>query len=140
MGLIVLVWIITLIIIGACSFGAYHFFNDHYKAKSKRKVFGCSFIGLGVVALVAAALITIPLTQSESFKRTVKSFQSEFQGGIVREIVVYSEGGEEIYREQGQFDVEHSDERLKWVDEKGHVQIIYLGRSSTAVVNEIGEE
>ncbi|MFD1385689.1 hypothetical protein ACFQ4Z_02675 [Oceanobacillus oncorhynchi subsp. oncorhynchi] len=140
MGWIILLWIIALVVIGACGFGSYHFFNTYPKENKKMQILGFSLAGLGALSLVAAILITIPLTNTESFKRTVKSFQSEFQGGITREIVVYSEGGEEIYREQGQFDVEHSEERLKWVDEDGYVQIIYLGRSSTAVVNEIGEE
>lgn len=129
---IILVGAAAVAIIGACIWG--FFYTD------APKQFRYITVITGVVTLIAAVLVIIPLTETESFKRSIKSFQSEFQGGITREIIVYSEGGEEIYRDQGKFDVEHSEERLKWVDESGQVQIIYLGRSSTAVVNEVGEE
>ncbi len=49
---------------------------------------------------------------------------------------MHLENGDIVFQEEGKFDVEHNEERLKWVDESGKVQIIYLGRSSTAVVRE----
>lgn len=138
MGLIILTWIVALVLIGGCTVGAVYFFNDYESSKIKI-LLGFISIGIGVIVIASAIFVTTPLTKTESFKRFSKSLESEFQGGITREIVVYSEGGTEIYRESGKFDVEHTNDRLKWVDEDGHVQIIYLGRSSTAVVNEIGD-
>lgn len=80
------------------------------------------------------------LSTSEGFKRDVRAFQAEYNEGIERQIIVYSEGGEVIYEETGRFSVQHSDDQINWVDENGQSQYIYLGRSATAVVNEIGED
>ena len=133
MGLIVLLWIGFLAVGGCLAWVAYHFLTD-YKPK---KALGYTFIGLIVIALVASVLLTSQLTNTESFKRWKKLLDSEFKGGITREITVYSEGGEVIFSNSGKFDVEYSDGRLKWIDQDGKVQIIYLGNSATAVVNEI---
>ncbi|MGM1048371.1 MAG: hypothetical protein ACQEXX_19840 [Bacillota bacterium] len=136
MGWIVLLWIGFLIIGALLAWGASHFLTG-YKPK---RALGYTFIGLIVVALVASVFLTNQLTNTESFKRWKKSLDSEFKGGITRQITVYSEGGEVIFNNLGKFDVEHSEGRLKWIDENGRVQIIYLGNSATAVVNEIEVE
>lgn len=139
MGNIILLWIVALPLLGLAAWGAYYFFTDDYGRKSK-PILGWASGVIGVIILTLSVVGTFQLTNTESFNRFKKSLDSEFQGGITREIIVYSEGGEEIYREQGKFDVEHRDNRLKWVDEQGKVQIIYLGNSSTAVVNELAME
>lgn len=135
MGWIILVWVIALPLIGLGTWGTYHFLTSDYN-REKKPVLGYVLLGISIIVLVVGIVLSVQLTGTESFKRFQKSLDSEFKGGITREVIVYSEGGEEIFREQGRFDVEHSNERLKWVDESGKVQIIYLGRSSTAIVNE----
>lgn len=135
MGWIILMWIMAFGLIGLGVWGAYHFFTEGYR-REKKPIIGSIFVGLAVIVMVFAVVITLQLTDTESFKRFQKSLDSEFKGGITREIIVYSEDGKEIFKTQGTFDVEHSNERIKWIDEKGKVQIVYLGRSSTAIVNE----
>lgn len=98
-------------------------------------------IGAGILALVltaGSAGAAIFFSQSEGFKRDLSAWQAEHNEGLEREITIYSEGGEVIYEEEGRFSVDHSDDKINWVDEEGNAKYIYLGRSSTAVVNEIG--
>lgn len=136
MGWIVLLWIGFLVVGALLAWGAYHFLAGY----NTKRIVGFAFIGAIVVALVATIFMTNQLTNTESFKRWKKSVDSEFKGGITRQITVYSEGGEVIFKNKGKFDVEYSEGRLKWIDENGKVQIIYLGNSATAVVNEIDAE
>lgn len=136
MGWIILLWFGVLTAVTLLGFGAYALFDSYGKKRQIKRIFSYILIALMITTIAAGILFTGKLTQTESFKRFKKSWDSEFDGGITREITVYLENGDVIYNIEGKFDVEHSDERLKWVDENGKVQIIYLGRSSTAVVNE----
>ncbi len=135
MGWMVLVWILVIVAVGAMGFGAYNNLSS-YRPTKKDKVLSYILIGLSVIVIGLGIFATTKLTDTESFKRFQKNLDSEFKGGITREITVHLENGDIVFQEEGKFDVEHSEERLKWVDESGKVQIIYLGRSSTAVVRE----
>ncbi|QDI90232.1 hypothetical protein EPH95_02805 [Salicibibacter halophilus] len=146
MGWIILLWVAAIAIIGACIFGFVNWKNkgqtvgERFRNGNKKTAKNYVLLGVAAVVLIGGIVATIPLTNTESFQRTLSSIQSEFDGGIEREITVYSEGGEEIFSTEGSFDIEHSNDRLRWVDEQGNVQIVYLGRSATAVVSEKGEE
>lgn len=76
-------------------------------------------------------------TSTESGKRAVKSQDSNFHGGIEREVIVYDMEGDEIERFRGRFDVDYSDERIMFDDENGNRHVIYF-KSGTVIVNEIG--
>lgn len=138
MGWIVFLWIGVLIITGTTGYFTFQFYNKTYYGKKKKSntIVSAILAALTVIVLVIGVITTSKLTHTESFKRFKKSWDSEFDGGITREITVYLESGDVIYNVEGKFDVEHNEERLKFVDEEGKVQIIYLGRSSTAIVNE----
>ncbi len=131
----VLTWIVVLVIVGALGFWVYSIF-DLYKPTKGKKILAYVLIALSIIVIVFGVVTTSKLTETESYKRFKKGLDSEFAGGITREITVHLENGDIIYQTEGKFDVEHNEERLKWVDEDGKVQIIYLGRSSTAIVNE----
>lgn len=99
-------------------------------------------ITIGSVVLVLILIVIFASNMyfnSESGKRLLKDIKSEYQGGIVRSVKVYTENGELIYEDKGKFDIEVSDNKLKYIDEEGKVQIIYLGNSGVAVVNEVDE-
>lgn len=100
------------------------------------KIVGVVF---SVLLVIVGALFSFRLTNTASFQRSIKDINSEFRQDIYREIKVHSRSGDVIYESKGRFDVEHVNDRLKWVDEEGHVQIIYLGDSATAIVNELEE-
>lgn len=99
-----------------------------------------------ITAVVSTILIIVMwfggiwyYTSTESGKRAVKSQDSNFHGGIEREVIVYDMDGDEIERFRGRFDVDYSDERIMFDDENGNRHVIYF-KSGTVIVNEIGGE
>lgn len=76
---------------------------------------------------------------TESGKRSLKTQDSNFHGGIEREIIVYDMEGDEIERFRGKFDVDYGDERIMFDDENGNRHVIYF-KSGTVIVNEISED
>ncbi|MGX7153431.1 hypothetical protein ACWOEY_11135 [Enterococcus sulfureus] len=87
-------------------------------------------ITLGIVVLI----FTFSLAACSSWDRMMKSVKSDFNG-LQRELIVTNQNGEVIYKDSGKFDIEVNDYRVKYIDEKGKLHIIYLG-ASTAIVNE----
>ena len=96
-----------------------------------------------LVALILSIMFIVfnvwYVNNTESGARMIKDFQSETQGGIRRNVKVYSMTGEKTFEDEGVFDIEQSDYRLKYINEKGKVIIIYLGNSSSAIVEEVEE-
>lgn len=76
---------------------------------------------------------------TQSGARFIKGLQSNAGDGLYREVLVYTESGELIYEDKGKFDVEVSETRIKYIDDKDKLHIIYLGNSSTGIVNELEE-
>lgn len=143
MGWMILLWIITLAILWGLGALAYHFMTKQKWPRThppevhrKFQVVGGVIILIMVGVLITSIIFTKQLAGTESFKRTWKNLQSDFGGGIEREVTVYLENGDIIFEREGTFDIEHKEERLKFIDEDGKVQIIYLGRTSTAIVEE----
>lgn len=88
-----------------------------------------------ILLMSSLLLIGIGLAGCSNFDRGLKSFKSNWTGGLDREIIVQNQSGEIIYRDSGKFDIEVNDYRVKYIDEKNKLHIIYLG-SSTAIINE----
>lgn len=76
---------------------------------------------------------------TESGRRELKTQDSNFHGGIEREVTVYDMNGDVIEHFQGKFDVEYKDERVMFDDENGNRHIIYF-KSGTVIINEISQE
>lgn len=126
---IVSLWTVVILVL----FFIYSVVEDReIKTKTIGAVLSATLVIVGIFA-------SYRLTNTASFERSMKSLNSEFKQNIYREIKVHSRSGDIIYESKGRFDVEHIDGRLKWVDEEGRVQIIYLGDSATAVVNELDD-
>ena len=75
----------------------------------------------------------------ESGKRAVKTQESNFKGGIKREINVYDINGKIIETYKGKFDIEYDDDRILFDDEKGNRHIIYYP-TGTVIINELKEK
>lgn len=75
---------------------------------------------------------------TEAGKRAIKTQDSNFNGGITREVTVYDMDGDVLAHYKGKFDVEYSDERILFDDENGQRHIIYF-KSGTVVVDEVSE-
>lgn len=88
------------------------------------------------ITALALILTVVSLSGCASWQRTKKTWKSEFSNGIEREIIIKSQTGEVLYEDQGKFDIEVNNYRVKYVDESNKIHIVYLG-GSTAIVNEI---
>ncbi len=90
-----------------------------------------------VFAAVAAALALVTLTGcGASCARFQKTWDSNMDGGLNREIVVYSATGDEVWRFSGKFDVEYSSGRILFDDENNKRHTIYF-ENGTVIINEI---
>lgn len=72
----------------------------------------------------------------ESGKRAMKTQQSEFKGGLKREIIVYDVNGKVVEKFKGKFDIEYDDDRILFDDEKGNRHVIYYP-TGTVIINEL---
>jgi hypothetical protein len=89
--------------------------------------------------IILGAIISLQLyyyKNTESGKRAIKTQESDFKGGIKREIKVYDINGKIIQNFKGKFDIEYDDDRILFDDEKGNRHIIYYP-TGTVIVDEI---
>lgn len=69
-------------------------------------------IGTAVVILVLVALIVFLVLNSQSCQREVKSFQSDFGGGIERTVTIYDYDGDVVREWHGTFDIAEDDQEV----------------------------
>lgn len=79
------------------------------------------------------------LSGCATWERIKKNFNSEFDNGLPREIVVYDMNGNKILDDRGKFDISYDDNRLQYVDEHNLKHNIYTG-TGTVIVKEIKEK
>lgn len=75
-------------------------------------------------------------SSTEAGKRDLKTQESNLNGGIKRQVLVYDMDGDLLEEFQGHFDVDYETERILFDDENGFRHIIYF-KSGTIIVNEI---
>lgn len=132
-GGIVLCILGTIVVLVIAGLIAYSLMDNDYKIGA-----------LGVVAVGMAIIAGIWVfgnwwyTSTEEGKRALKTQDSNFNGGITREVMVYDMDGDLLAEYRGRFDIEYSDERIMFDDENGQRHIIYF-KSGTVVVNELPE-
>ena len=70
----------------------------------------------GIILAICIAIIILCITYgvgiSESSQRALKSYQSEFGGGLNRTVTVYDYNGDEIKSYTGKFDVSESENEV----------------------------
>lgn len=84
-----------------------------------------------LIFVIATVLCTVSLTGCDSWKRTVKSVKSDFNGGLDRIVTVYDYNGKVIKSWEGQFNVSESGTEV-YFDNNGKRVIIHGG----IVINE----
>lgn len=87
-----------------------------------------------ISALVAS--VTVLSGCGASWERQKKNWDSEFSGGLNREIIVYSATGAEVWRFTGKFDINFSEGRILFDDENNMRHTVYF-QNGTVIVNEI---
>ena len=117
-------------------FGGTALFIGTIEPSKKAKI-----ITLIIEVILMAALVFgcgIYNTRTESGKRSVKTWQSETDGGIDRTVTVFDINGEEIAKYTGRFDVEESSQegvvKIKF-DCDGKRHIIYA-QTGTVLIDE----
>lgn len=98
-----------------------------YGRNDKRKII--IFVVIIVAILIIAAVLML---NGANFQRGLKSFKSNYSGGLDRTITVYDYNGNVIKSWSGKFDVQESETRVFFDDENGKRVIIYNG----IVINE----
>lgn len=89
-----------------------------------------------IVASLLLVILSLGLVGcSESWDREVKNFESDFGGGLNRTVKVYSATGELITTYTGKFDIDYSEERILFDDEKDKRHVIYF-KNGTVTVDE----
>ncbi|MCK5154737.1 MAG: hypothetical protein KAQ93_10300 [Spirochaetales bacterium] len=88
-----------------------------------------------IIIILAAILIVTTLSGcGESFQRSVKSFTSEYTGGLERKVEVYSSSGQLLKTYEGKLDIESNEYGNKVLfDFDGKRIIIY---NATVIVEE----
>ena len=107
---------------------------------------GCDFgsVVAGLTTFIIGILLLVCLVfgqlwyynNAESGKRAIKSQESNFKGGITREVKVYDVNGKIIQEYKGKFDIDYDDDRIIFDDEKGNRHVIYYP-TGTIIVDEI---
>ena len=75
---------------------------------------------------------------TESGRRAYKTQQSNFNGGITREVKVFDIEGDMIAEYRGKFDVQYDHDRILFDDENGNRHIIYYP-TGTIIIDEVNE-
>lgn len=92
-----------------------------------------------IVSVVLAILLLIGMLwwfgNTEAGRRAMKSQQSNFNGGIERNVRVYDVNGGLIQEYSGKFDVDYDNDRIIFDDEKGKRHIIYYP-TGTIIIDE----
>ena len=79
-----------------------------------------------ISAVIIIILVTILSGCGESFQRSVKTFKSEYVGGLERRVQVYSSSGELLKTYEGKLDIEANEYGNKVLfDMDGKRTIIY---------------
>ena len=104
---------------------------------------GDSIIGMMISVFVTFVIIVAMwwgtswyYNNTEDGARALKTQDSNFNGGIERQVIVYDANGDIIEEYQGKFDVEYKSNQILFDDENGQRHIICFG-SGTVIINEV---
>ena len=111
------------------------FFVIQY-AEKKEKVITIAVLST-ITILVGAGMVWY-FSVTAAGRRAWKTQESNFTGGINREVKVYSADGKLIQEYKGKIDIEYDDDRILFDDEKGLRHIIYYP-TGTVTVDEVEE-
>lgn len=127
-GAIIICILVTIMLVGFCSF---------LVGQGEATIWG-AIIGLLISAFLWVGCIFY-FGHTESGKRAMKSQESNLNGGITRQVLIYDMDGDLIAEYTGKFDVDYSNERVMFDDENGQRHVIYF-KSGTIIINEIEKE
>lgn len=103
-------------------------------SQGHKKLFGV--IGIAMLSfLIMFGGFRLYYNNTESGKRSLKSWESNIDGGIERTVTVYNIDGDIIQQYSGKFDVDTNDNRIIFDDENGKRHMIYW-TTGTVIIDE----
>ncbi len=107
----------------------------------------CESLSTGVITFLIGFIIVIGIgvgqfwyyNNSESGKRAIKTQNSNYSGGIKRQVKIYDINGKLIQEYKGKFDVDSNEERIIFDDEKGKRHTIYYS-TATVIIDELKDD
>lgn len=91
-----------------------------------------------IIFLLLLASCSALFINSAGFQRFKKNIQSEYTGGINREIIIYNASGQEIFKLKGKFDFTYDDNCIEYIDTKTNLKHnIFAGDNTTVIINEL---
>lgn len=104
---------------------------------------------VAITSIIIMALVSIGVlcgmlwwySNTESGKRAMKTQESNFEGGITRNVKAYDAIGNLLYEYEGQFDISFNgdEQRILFDDEHGNRHVIYF-KTGTVIVEELNDE
>lgn len=89
-----------------------------------------------VTAVVVIFALFIVMANTAGWKRAMKNFDSSLSNGLKREVIVYDAVGNQLFRQEGKFDIDYTNDRVLYDDEKGLRHVIYF-KNGIVIVNEL---
>ena len=138
LGAWIVIAIIEIIIIGIGIMFAlddWNYYKDEKKfSQGHKKLFGT--IGIAILSfLIMFGGFSLYYNNTESGKRSLKSWESNIDGGIERTVTVYNIDGEIIQQYSGKFDVDADEKRIIFDDENNKRHMIYW-TTGTVIIDE----
>ena len=134
----IVIAIVEIIIIGIGIMFAYddwyYYKGENRFSKGHKKLFGT--IGIAILSfLIMFGGFSLYYNNTESGKRSLKSRESNIDGGIERTVTVYNIDGEIIQQYSGKFDVDADEKRIIFDDENNKRHMIYW-TTGTVIIDE----
>ena len=95
-----------------------------------------SFVSFALIAGGLCAFKAWKFENTQTGAREYHTLESNYDGGIEREVIVYNIQGEVIERYQGKFDLTYDDNRIMFDDENGKHHMIFC-TTSNVIINEL---
>lgn len=94
-----------------------------------------------LVSVIILSVGTYLLMGNAGIARFKKNWESKWEDGIQREILIYNAGGELVFKLEGKFDFTYDSECIEYIDTStGMKHNIFAGNNSTVIINEIGAD
>lgn len=94
-----------------------------------------------LILLIVFTVLFLVYANSASFNRQMRNVESEFSGGIEREIIIYNAEGKEIFHLEGKFDFTYDDQCIEYIDTAtGLKHNIFAGNNTSVIINEVKNE
>ncbi|NLY45945.1 MAG: hypothetical protein GX053_08180 [Tissierella sp.] len=103
----------------------------------KKKHIIILIVSIIIIIGIIAGIVYLSMGKA-GISRFKKNWESKYQDGIRREILIYNANGDIIFESKGQFDFTYDSECIEYIDtETGLKHNIFTGYNATVIISEI---